>query len=321
MIGVLFSLLLQGAPIPKSMTECVETHRLDPSKKLTRGRWAPATFDALNSLIERRGAKGDGFDRCKRPLAVFDFDNTIIVNDLGERALDFGLEVGLIKPTPASADALPEDLKSQLDPKKVSTSSAARTLVHQVYSALEDRDEQAAYAWLAQLYAGNERETLTQFAAKLLGVALTEPLEKVTVGDVTVSRGIRIRAEMVDLIATLDAHGFDVFIVTASAEWLVREVAPRLGLSRDRVIGIRVAEKGPLTARVLPPVTYRGGKVQAIRTRIPPGGRVPVFAIGDSRTDLEMLTDATDLAVLIDRGSEELRTVALGKGFVVQPAF
>lgn len=111
----------------------------------------------------------------------------------------------------------------------------------------------------------------------------------------------------------------------AERPWTGRElsdgVAPKLGLPSENVLGMRTTETSTLGVQLDPPVTYRMGKVTAIRTRVAPGGRRPVLALGDSLGDREMLEDSVDLAVLIDRGDTDLAAVLRSRGVVLQRAF
>jgi hypothetical protein len=48
--------------------------------------WLPENRDALNALLRDYGASSEGFDPSSRPVAVFDWDNTMIRNDSRRRA-------------------------------------------------------------------------------------------------------------------------------------------------------------------------------------------------------------------------------------------
>jgi phosphoserine phosphatase len=76
-----------------------------------------------------------------------------------------------------------------------------------------------------------------------------------------------------------------VWILTGSAEVLGEAVAPRLGIRHVR--GIRLAERGGrFTDTVVGPVSCAEGKVNANWVHF---GRRPVFAIGDSPWDIDLL--------------------------------
>jgi HAD superfamily phosphoserine phosphatase-like hydrolase len=127
------------------------------------------------------------------------------------------------------------------------------------------------------------------------------------------------RPEIRDLIWTLQRAGWEVWIVSASASPLVEVFAQRYGVPANRVVGmdLRRDEDGTLHEEVVGPVTYRGGKVEAIDLRV---GRRPTFAVGDAPTDLEMLASAA-YALVFDRGHPLLARAAREAGWWVQAPF
>src|SRR5688500_14380925 len=46
------------------------------------GRWLPENRTRLNALIQNLGIASTTFDPKNRPVAVFDWDNTVVKNDL-----------------------------------------------------------------------------------------------------------------------------------------------------------------------------------------------------------------------------------------------
>lgn len=129
-------------------------------------------------------------------------------------------------------------------------------------------------------------------------------------------QGLRTIAEMAELHHACEAHGVTTFIVSASLETAVAAFATSdafaYSIPRERVIGMRLAMEpgGVLGTRMDPnwPVTYRAGKVEAIRKAIVQGlpqhgGRGPILAGGDSDTDFEMLTgfEDTQLRLVFNR--------------------
>lgn len=127
-----------------------------------------------------------------------------------------------------------------------------------------------------------------------------------------------VRTPLVVLVAQLRTAGWDVRVVTASAAAVVRVAARRYGFSPGQVIGVEVARgsDGRFVDRVEPPLTWRAGKVEAIRRVV---RRMPDLAVGDTATDIEMLS-ASRFALLLDRGNAEARAAAAAGGWWIQPA-
>lgn len=68
--------------------------------KLEKGNWAPENYAALTDLIEKYGKNSKDYDEKKKPYAVFDWDNTSIINDVEEALLAYQLENLEFKMTP-----------------------------------------------------------------------------------------------------------------------------------------------------------------------------------------------------------------------------
>lgn len=135
------------------------------------------------------------------------------------------------------------------------------------YEALEARDFCAAGDVAAQALAG-----LSPSEVEALG---TEVLD---------SGEVRLNPRTVELAQAVSRR-HRVWILTGSAELLGRVAARRIGI--QHVVGMRLREEhGRLTDELLPPCTCGEGKVKAARQLI---SERPVFAIGDSPTDLHVL--------------------------------
>lgn len=149
------------------------------------------------------------------------------------------------------------------------------------YEAKVKADKATGYAWAAQVMAGLSEDEVnrraTAFAAEFVPAHLYPAMRA--------------------LLEEARAAGCEPWIVSASNEWIVRAAAPLLGIDSAHAVGIRVAVRdGVLTEQVVAPVTYKQGKVEAIRQRI---GRTPAIVSGDSVGDLEMFEIATRGAIFV----------------------
>ncbi len=237
---------------------------------LIQGRWTDAVHQGLQNMLTHYSRPLP-----KRPLAVFDWDNTCITGDIGEavlRHLDTGHHPGCV----------------------------------------------AKYLELCETY---DKSVGYQFCAETMG-GLTESQAETLVNEVIdrqiAAGSIQPRPEIEALMHAMTDSGWDVWVVTASAEPIVRAFAPRYKQPADRVIGVDLAVKNGIIQSVLAgPLTYRQGKVDAIDQRI---GRRPTFAAGDALTDYEML-HAAPHALLFDHNEPELLAAAQSRGWWVQPPF
>lgn len=119
--------------------------------------------------------------------------------------------------------------------------------------------------------------------------------------------------EMKALIANLKNYGFEVWVITASAELLYQKFCSELiGIPREHIIGVKtvVSSDGLVTERIVDPIPQDNGKAEAIRTFIKTR---PLFAAGNSRGDTEMLNTSVGLKMIINPNNTKAEKVLGGK--------
>ncbi|MBI3891365.1 MAG: HAD-IB family phosphatase [Candidatus Wallbacteria bacterium] len=213
-------------------------------------------------------------------LAVFDADGTLWSDDAGEGFYGWLVEQRRLKGVDYSHDPVAE------------------------YFAVEAKDQPLAYGMAVTQMAGLSEDAVKRWAASYFRVAFAK----------------RVHQPQKNLIAALRAHGWDVWIVSASNRWIIQAGAPYVGVDPSHVVGIDlVVRDGVLTDRLAYPVTWGPGKAEAIARLI---ARRPDLATGDSRGDLEMLMSARGLALLVahpEKASQkQMRTLARRRGWLVQ---
>ncbi|MCM1503210.1 MAG: haloacid dehalogenase-like hydrolase [Bacteroidales bacterium] len=77
-------LLLTAIP---AMLSCGEN-----SHRLPKDNWEPSVYAGLDGMISRCGKYSDGYDPECRPYAVFDFDNTTVINDISMTLMIYMVE-------------------------------------------------------------------------------------------------------------------------------------------------------------------------------------------------------------------------------------
>jgi phosphoserine phosphatase len=310
---------------------------------MTRGAsdlagFTPETGAGLEAAIGRHGRGGAAYDAARPPLAVFDWDNTCIYNDIGDAAFEHALATLDVRFGDADLTALvPERLGWRARREPVLTALAAaqggskeaandfRAELLALYEDMQRTDGSVTrYKWVAAMLAGRTEAELEALADAAIEKGLGEPLgsEQVTsrdrLADVTIARGLRIYRPMAALIARLLDAGWDVRVISASAEPLVRAFGRRIGLAPERVLGVRLEKDGSagrLAPRVLEPFTYAEGKVAAIDRFL---GRRPKLVAGDSPGDLPMLRASEDVRLVVTRSSaSEPAKVARKQGWLV----
>ena len=116
--------------------------------------------------------------------------------------------------------------------------------------------------------------------------------------------------EMKQLIANLKEYGFEVWILTASPEFLYQKfLAEELGLPDTQILGVKsVVTNGVLTNEIIMPIPQDDGKANVIPTFIKTR---PLIVGGNSRGDMDMLNQSCGLKIVVNpddvtvRGEED----------------
>lgn len=97
----------------------------------------------------------------------------------------------------------------------------------------------------------------------------------------------RIFAEMRELIARLQNTGCDVWAVSSTNQWVVREALPHVGIPAGKMLAASAEVKDGVITGNLTRLPSGPGKPKAILEVI---GQIPDAAFGNSRWDADMLT-------------------------------
>lgn len=270
--------------------------------------------------------------RNERSVAVFDFDNTCILGDIGELFSYYLIEQvayrydldefwGLIDPRDGRDEI--RLLAQAVRGGDELAFPAYRAEMGAIYLRKLLRDGKAsAYHWAVLLHVGLTEEFMRDASLRAVSKEWRRPREhdlfETRRGErLPVEYGIRPFGVVRAVMEWLRQQGHEVWIVSATNQWTV-EVAARecFGVSADRVVGNRVeVADGLLTERLVSPAMFGPGKVVGIERDI---GVRPVVVFGDSETDAEMMSYA-ELGVLVDRGDVRLQERAVEEGWVIQP--
>jgi phosphoserine phosphatase len=340
--------------------------------KLT-GQWHGDNAARIQAVIDARGT-------CAglpggRPLAVFDWDNTMIKNDISDQTFFWLLRNDRIRQparrdwsttstwmTRAGARALRRACGSLAAPgERLPTSTNTRcadellsfrkdaetTGGDPAFAGFDHRRMEGSYAWMAQLMAGLRPETARAYARAARKLAITRRIGATQkVGSDREVAWVRYYAQQRDLVRTLKAAGFDVWVVSASPEEWADVWGPGIGIDAAHTLGIRtVREDGRITTDLKgcggtadgsnEVMTYIDGKRCWINQAIlgiegaaalqpAPEARRQAIAGGDADTDVTMLRDATGIRIVLNRNRTELmcRAYANQDGrWLVNPMF
>jgi phosphoglycolate phosphatase-like HAD superfamily hydrolase len=241
--------------------------------------WHFGNRERLNEFILAHGKTSPGYDENKRPVATFDWDNTITKNDSGDMFTFYMINHDkILQPpnndwsyfspywTPAAVAALNAacgTLSAPGEPVPASTNPACASEIYAVYltgktvagapaytKAVVQPYAELTYMVTGQLMAGYKPNEIQDFSRAAYAEYLAAPIGTTKqVGSFTDNGWLRIYPQIKELIAVLQDQGFDVWITTASPEVVVSAVSEELaGIQAHRVIGYRnTVENGRLT--------------------------------------------------------------------------
>ena len=183
----------------------------------------------------------------KPRLAAFDCDGTLWAGDAGERFFDWELSRGVVS-------------------DEVVRWARARYTAYQAGKVSEDD----MCGDMVTLHRGLRETDVLELAGKFFDENFVT----------------QIFPEMRELVAHLLKSGCDVWAVSSTNEWVIREAMQHFGIPREKILAATVEiENGIITDRITR-IPSGPGKPKAILEVI---GKAPDVAFGNSRWDTEML--------------------------------
>ncbi|HWE77993.1 MAG TPA: haloacid dehalogenase-like hydrolase [Pseudolabrys sp.] len=260
-------------------------------------------MDALTALEAAIRARIDGTRA--RPFAVLDFDNTCIVNDVGEATLAFLCRNHLLR--------CGKLLRSGAQP---CDSSYHEQVFRHYHQLLNGGDIRSASLLCAGILAGFKPHEATAVVSAALDAEGTSPGETELYG-ISIARGLAVRPGLRRLIDFSAANDIQIWIVSASPEIAVRTAMGRFGLVGNLIALRHRLDHAVLTHALDEPHSIAEGKVDCIKRHIDGSWR-PLFAVGDSVHDLPMVEYA-DLHAVVERDNA-LTQEARRRGWFVLPS-
>jgi haloacid dehalogenase-like hydrolase len=245
--------------------------------------WYGDNADRIQAVIDARGT-------CAglpggRPLAVFDWDNTITKNDTADQTFFWMLRHDkLLQParrdwgttsrfmTRAGARALRRACGALAAPgRPLPTSTHTRcadellsfrtdeetTGGDPAFAGYDHRRMEGAYAWMAQLMEGRRPSAVRAFARAARRLAITRPRGATQrVGSSREGAWVRYYPQMRDLVKTLRTAGFDVWVISAGPQEWTEVWSASVGVDAAHTVGIRTLRRD---GRITPHLQGCGG--------------------------------------------------------------
>jgi hypothetical protein len=290
--------------------------------KLLSCSWTAEIEEQLQELLQRGSGR-----------AAFDFDNTIVLNDLGE-AFMFARALGRdgVPPLPVLRKDFWEELAHpQLNPALLEKLKQLQPhyqngdylpfadALLRAYTELCEKDMLAAYRWTKIFFCGLTQSELSQKTIGVLNAELNRaPGFETLPSGLELAVGIKPFQAVFEFIQNLMSAGIQVFIVTASPQPIIQAVSERWNIPPEQVFGMQLnAGAGAILPEIIEPMTCRRGKVERL---LQEGIDSLDFAMGDSLNDLDLLEFA-ETSVFLDRGNARSLERAKQLGALIQPAW
>lgn len=252
--------LTLGTLLSLSSPVQAESFRLQP------GNWNSHTRQQLEQLLSLHSGQGR--------KVVLDFDNTLVSRDIGEATFAELLRTGQIQSSPVLKAISPD---FRLGAQWISLDTVSNLADY--YNALAELDTHPAdseapansYAWMVQAMQGLTPAQIIQATRQVYANNRAET-DRATGQETWVElapgqKAYRVpyfHPELVDLVAQLLRHGYDLYVVSGSNAWTVRHmvcvelmkrVNARLGtyyqIPADHVIGASVLLRDKRTGRLV----------------------------------------------------------------------
>ncbi len=282
---------------PMQIKNGCEQLGLTPAALRTDLAWFGTNRADLTAWFDSAGCASATFDPAHKPIALWDWDNTISKNDFGDAITYWFVANGkVLQPagkdwtssnpylTAAAKAALNTACDALADagaPLPTNTTAGADCADEILYiydnentragapafAAANARRYEPAFAWTPQLMSGYTHTELQQFAMSAITPMLAAAQDTTQTIGTTVENGwLRIYDQQKDLIAAAQSRGYDVWIITASPQDVIGTAAQMVGVPFDHVIGIRSMVDG--NGKTLPAFegcgTYPDGQTEII---------------------------------------------------------
>ena len=231
--------------------------------------WPDDAREALDAMLVEVGDCSNETPE-DAPVAIFDWDNTVVKNDVGYGTNYWMLNHDrVLQPadadwtttsrylTDAAADALATACGDGTPPGEPLPTSTDADCADEIVAVLDGetrggetafegydaRRINAAYAWSAALLSGYTADEARGIAEDAKADLLAEPEGAVwTVGTSEVDGYVHVYPQIADLVGAMQENGIAPWVVSASGQPVVDAWAEEAGFDPERVIGVRNLE-------------------------------------------------------------------------------
>lgn len=282
--GVAALVALTGLSVPASSAEPSERgpDRAKCAHLKLGDQWYGSNAQQIQQVIDQRGrCSWEGNPPRFRPYAVFDWDNTVIKNDISDQTIFWMLRHDKVLQPPggdwkktsrymtdAGAAALHKACGSLAAPGEPLPTSRSVPCADEILSVRKEstttsgdavfggfinhRQMEPSYAWVGQILQGYTPAQVRKIAAQARRAALKAPVgAKQQVGSSQETAWIRYYPQIKDLIRTLKKAGIEPYVVSASPKEFADVWGGGVGIDRKHTLGVsQLTKHGKLTGHL-----------------------------------------------------------------------
>lgn len=308
--------------------------------KLMRGRWSPATREAIDALIAERGRGAPGYDPKSPPVAVLPWSDSSVSGDPAELVFLSLVSESKFKvdddwwdivpiaygrqPTRAAYEEM-VTLSSTVWTSQPSYHAWRKGMLDGYVSMCRGVGRRECRSYLARLWSGWRQDDAQDYAKTVLDAEMRRvsrvemiPGEPGDRHPLRARRGLRVVPEMRDLVAKLREAGFDVWVIDDVPQPVLAASAEDYGVDPSRIYGVRNSTAGVrMGDGVTVPVPTRGGKTAVLQSSL---GRPAALVVGRDSADFDLLSYGDGVRVVFD-SDPGLVEKARERGWLVQKSF
>lgn len=242
---------------------------------IRRDFWNPELYQTLSRLSPGK--------------AAFDFDNTLVRNDLGEAVMELFLSEGVPAYRKDISSFFSEKNRERILSARFGDPLLFRSLVLEEYDSIQRNSGlEASYRWSSWIFSGHSPEELKRISRSVWNRHAVD----------SDSLSVKIYEPMKELVSHLKSSGWDIWIVTASPQEIIQSVSALFEIEEEKVLGMQLSlQDGIHSSEILEPFTYGKGKVARFQKSV---GALADLAFGDSVNDFPLL-ESSALGVFLDR--------------------
>jgi len=254
-------------PVPDAPVAPISKCATMPTPIAPASTWYGTNRTDLIAWLDSHGCESATYDAAHKPVALFDWDNTLSKNDFGDAITFWMIANGKVLQPPNQDWHATSAFMTDAAATALSTACGTATAAGQplpVTNACADemlsiyidgvttgaatafagwnyRWIEPTYAWTAQLLAGYTHAQLQAFMTQAVTpqLAAAEGTTQTIGTHAGLNAWLRVYDEQKQLVAAAQSRGYDVWIITASPQDAIAAVAPLAGIAADHVVGIR----------------------------------------------------------------------------------